>query len=81
MKRRILASVILLSLTLPVRAAACPVCFGDPASAEVEGAQWAILFLIAVTGTVLTGVVLFALRVRRRARMTLDGSVQMPSPN
>lgn len=81
MLRRILASVSILFLVLPVRAAACPVCFGDPASAEVEGAQWAILFLIVVTGIVLTGVVLFTLRMRRRSRMTFGGSVQMPSPN
>ncbi len=52
---------------------ACPVCYGDQKSAEVEGARWAILFLLGVTGTVLTGVVAFVLRVRRRSRQAPVG--------
>ncbi len=49
-------------------ALACPVCFGNQASAEGEGAKWAILFLLGVTGTVLTGVFSFGLYLRKRSR-------------
>lgn len=80
MKRR---AMLLLSITLLAasEALACPVCYGDQESAEVEGTKWAILFLLGVTGTVLSGVVAFALHVRRRAKMTLNGDINMPSPN
>lgn len=35
---------------------ACSVCFGDPGSASSRGVVMAVLFLIGVVGTVLTGV-------------------------
>ena len=74
----VLSVFILLGTT---QAMACPVCFGDKNSAEVEGARWAILFLLGVTGTVLSGVASLLLYFRKRAKMTLNGSVDMPSPN
>ena len=63
------------------QASSCPVCFGDKNSAEVEGARWAIVFLLGVTGTVLGGVASLLLHFRKRAKMTLNGSVDVPSLN
>ena len=57
---------------------ACPVCFGQQGSAEVEGAKWAILFLLGVTGTVLGGVLSFMMYLRRRARHLLDNATSNP---
>jgi hypothetical protein len=79
--RILLAAVVAMTMIGPVRASACPVCFGDAQSAEVEGAKWAILFLVGLTGIVLAGIVAFAMHMRRRSRMTLGGTVHLPSPN
>ena len=61
------ASFVLVSL-IPDTVLSCPVCFGDKASAEVEGAKWAILFLLGVTGTVLSGVASFMIYLRKRTK-------------
>lgn len=55
-------------------ALACPVCYGDKESAEVEGARWAIMFLLGVTGTVLSGVIAFVVHMRRRSRLIQNES-------
>jgi hypothetical protein len=76
-KSRLLAiSTILVFMVLPDIAVSCPVCFGDKASAEVEGAKWAILFLLGVTGTVLSGVVTFVIYLRKRSGQNLAGTDQ-----
>lgn len=70
-KRGMLSILLFFVLTiLPDVAVSCPVCFGDKASAEVEGAKWAILFLLGVTGTVLSGVVMFVVYLRKRSRIS-----------
>ncbi len=66
----VFVSIVILCI-LPDIAVSCPVCFGDKSSAEVEGARWAIVFLLGVTGTVLSGVLTFALYLRRRVRLNL----------
>ena len=72
MKKRMLTGTMFVIVSLiPNVAVSCPVCFGDKASAEVEGVKWAILFLLGVTGTVLSGVVTFILYLRKRARLAL----------
>jgi len=77
MKRFIaMTSVCIMGILLPSVASACPVCFGDQASAEVQGAKWAIMFLLGVTGTVLSGVATFILYVRKRTRMALKETDQ-----
>jgi len=65
---RLSFAAFLLGVLLPEIATSCPVCFGDKASAEVEGAKWAILFLLGVTGTVLGGVASFMVYLRRRTK-------------
>lgn len=76
--RLLLSVFLLLGPVMTEVAFSCPVCFGDKASAEVEGAKWAILFLLGVTGTVLSGVLTFILYLRKRARATL-GSINLES--
>ena len=78
MKRTLLAfaSFVLVSL-VPDIVLSCPVCFGDKASAEVEGAKWAILFLLGVTGTVLSGVVSFMVYLRKRTKMNFAETEQL----
>ena len=46
---------------------ACPSCFGDASSSEVQGMKWAITALLAVTGTVLLGMSSLFLYLRKRA--------------
>jgi len=75
MKRTLLSfATFMLVVILPDIAVSCPVCFGDKASAEVEGAKWAILFLLGVTGTVLGAVASFILYLRKRTKMNLAGT-------
>ena len=77
-------TAFLVIVALAVNAApalACPVCFGDPGSSEVQGAKWAIMFLLGVTGTVLSGVVSLLLYFRKRAKMALNGTVDTPGLN
>ena len=63
-----LAAVVLLGLTNP--ALACPVCFGNPNSAQMKGVQAGILALLVVTVSVLSGIAgFFFIYLRRRIRM------------
>lgn len=63
-----LAAVLLLGLAHPVFA--CPVCFGNPNSAQMKGVQAGILALLVVTVSVLSGIAgFFFIYLRRRIRM------------
>jgi hypothetical protein len=63
-----LATIILLAT--PRLALACPVCFGNPDSAQTRGAQAGIIALLAVTVTVLASIAgFFFIYLRRRIRM------------
>lgn len=68
-------------LFFPASVGACPVCFGEENSSMTEGIRVAILTLMGVTGTVFAGIVTFALYMRKRSKLTLDGTVSPPSPN
>lgn len=75
--KRSLFVLLLVLVSVHTSLQACPVCYGNAESAEVEGARWAILFLLGVTGMVLTGIISFVLRMRKRAR--LSGDTHLPS--
>jgi hypothetical protein len=63
-----LTSVVLVAIANPVLA--CPVCFGNPQSAQTKGAQAGILALLLVTLTVLGAFAgFFFVYLRRRIRM------------
>jgi hypothetical protein len=63
-----LTAVILLGLSNPVLA--CPVCFGNPNSPQMKGAQAGILALLLVTVSVLAAIAgFFFIYLRRRIRM------------
>lgn len=46
----------------------CGTCYGDPNSAAVEGMNWAIIFLLGTTGSVLSGVVLSIISIGRKSK-------------
>jgi heme/copper-type cytochrome/quinol oxidase subunit 2 len=52
---------------LPQRAAACAVCFGDPASPTAQGLAMGVVALLAVVLMVLGGVTAFFIYLARRA--------------
>ena len=63
-----LTSVVLVAIAHP--ALACPVCFGNPQSAQTKGAQAGILALLIVTLSVLGAFAgFFFVYLRRRIRM------------
>lgn len=77
-RRHILRWVFLIVLAVPAVSSACPVCFGDAESAEVEGMKWAILFLVVLTGIVLSSIVAFAVYLRRRSKVLATDGLQVP---
>lgn len=48
---------------------ACTVCFGNPKSTQTRALLGGILFLLAMIATVLGGLVVTILRMRRRSQM------------
>lgn len=79
--RRVGAFLVGLLMFSITQAAACPVCFGEKGSAATEGLNWAIMFLLGVTGTVLSAIGAFFLRMKKRSKMTLGGDIDPPSVN
>jgi hypothetical protein len=62
------AAVVLLGIANPVLA--CPVCFGNPNSPQMKGAQAGILALLLVTVSMLAAFAgFFFIYLRRRIRM------------
>ncbi len=72
-QRTVLASTTFgLLFLLQQTSIACPSCFGDASSAEVQATKWAIVALLGVTGTVLVGVGSFFVYLRKRAKELND---------
>ena len=46
----------------------CGTCYGDQNSAAVEGMNWAIIFLLGTTGSVLSGVVLSIISIGKKSK-------------
>lgn len=51
----------------------CPACYGDLDSPTGDGMNLAILFLLVVTGGVLSAFVSFFVYMRKRTRLITDG--------
>ena len=84
MKRTITIGVVFFGLALsmvPSVTLACPVCYGDTNSAMAEGVNAAILVLLGITGSVLGLLSAVFLRIRKRMKLTMNGSVDYPSMN
>jgi predicted transporter len=63
-----LATIVMLAI--PGLALACPVCFGNPNSAQTKAAQAGILALLGVTVAMLTSIAgFFFVYLRRRMKM------------
>ena len=64
------ALVAMLLVAIPRLALACPVCFGNPDSAQTKGAQAGILALLMVTVAMLASIAgFFFIYLRRRIRL------------
>ena len=60
----------------PVRAWACPICFGDPNSPMAIGASWGILLLLGVTLAMLAAFAGFFLYLVKRSRLALGERIE-----
>ena len=60
---------------LPGWLQACSVCYGDPSSPQIIGANNAVLFLLLVVVGVLSGFAGFFLYLMRRARLYHEGAL------
>ncbi len=67
------AFTVLLFLGLAAPAFGCPVCFGETDSPMVHGMQASVLFMVAVTYTLIVGglVTFFVLRRRALSQSTI----------
>lgn len=79
--KRLLVVLSLLAAWCPGSVWACTVCYGDPNSLQVKGAEAGVLFLLGVIVTVLlviAGMILFwARRAKRIAQAT--NTVSLPT--
>ena len=64
----LLAGLSILLFVSQNEALACPVCFGALDDPSTNGMSYAILTLLFVTGTVLSSIVAFFLRLRKLSR-------------
>jgi hypothetical protein len=69
-----IALLCVLSL-LPQHAAACSVCFGDPASPAARGLAMGVVALLGVVFVVLGGIAAFFIYLARRAPGTDPGTL------
>jgi len=84
MRYRIIRIILLLLLAMIVKdvALTCPVCFGAAESPRTtESLNMAVIVLLGVTGGVLTLFATFFAYLRKRAKMTLNGSFEYPNQN
>lgn len=80
MPRRIVLSFLLVMMGT-VAIYACPVCYGTTETSSSSGITMAIATLLGITGSVLGGIVAFAVRLNKRAKVILNGDLDPPSLN
>ena len=68
MKKAVITVLILSVALLPEVSYACATCFGDPNAAATQGMNKAIIAMLGVTGTVLSGFGSSIYVLNRRAR-------------
>ena len=78
--RWIVLSIFLIAMATVVTYG-CPVCYGTAETSASSGITMAIATLLGITGTVLGAIVAFAVRTNRRAKVTLNGEIDLPSLN
>ena len=79
---RRIASLLILMLVFSLQGmAACPVCFGETESGSEAGVNAAVWLMVGVTGTVLGLFSVLFFKLRRRMKMYMDGTIDVPSHN
>lgn len=84
MRPGLIRFILLLFLIILVNdfALTCPVCFGAAESARTrDSLNMAVIVLLGITGGVLTLFATFFAYLRKRAKMTMNGSFEYPNPN
>ena len=83
MKRlRILISVVVTLVLFAHIAVTCPVCFGAAESGKTtESVNMAVMVLLGITGVVLSLLGAFFAYLRKRLKVTLDGTFNYPNLN
>jgi len=83
MKKAILLITVVGSLLLIVpEAQSCPVCFGAAESTKTtDSVNMAVIVLLGVTGVILSLFGAFFAYIRRRIKMTLNGTFDYPNMN
>ncbi|MGA4644578.1 hypothetical protein [Limisphaera sp. 4302-co] len=66
MQSRRVGAAAALAAAMPLPAAACAVCYGDPGAPASKGLAWAVVALVLVVAVVLSGVVAFFVHAIRR---------------
>ncbi|GIX49889.1 MAG: hypothetical protein KatS3mg132_083 [Limisphaera sp.] len=74
MQTRRVGAAAALAAAMPLPAAACAVCYGDPGAPASKGLAWAVVALVLVVAVVLSGVVAFFVHaIRQESRRSSDG--------
>ena len=83
MKRlRILSSVVGTVVLFAHIAVTCPVCFGAAESGKTtDSVNMAVMVLLGITGVVLSLLGAFFAYLRKRLKVTLDGTFNYPNLN
>ena len=83
MKRlRILISMVVTLTLFAHISVACPVCFGAAESGKTnDSVNMAVLVLLGITGVMLSLLGAFFVYLRKRMRITLDGTFDYPNLN
>ena len=79
---RIFVTVLVTMVVFAHIGMSCPVCFGAAESGKTnESVNMAVLVLLGITGVVLSLFAAFFTYLKKRMRMTLEGTFDYPSLN
>ena len=79
---RMLAGVVVILLICAQDGSSCPVCFGAAESSKTnDSVNMAVMVLLGITGSLLSLFGAFFVYLRKRIKMTLEGTFDYPNLN